>query len=54
MATHKKRRVNLTLDQKVFEALRLAMFRREKPANFLIEQALRKYLSIPREKEQRP
>ena len=43
----KKRRLNLTLPPEVWEKLRETMFRRDKPANFLIEQALRKYLMMP-------
>lgn len=41
----KKRRLSVTLDPLVFEALRETSFRRRKPLNFLIENALRKYLS---------
>jgi hypothetical protein len=36
----KKKRLNLTLSPDVWEALRTVMFERDKPANFIVEEAL--------------
>lgn len=45
-----KRRYNATIDEAIFDKLREQAFRRQKPLNYLIEQALRMYLAIPKEK----
>ena len=49
----KKRRYNATIDETIFDKLREQAFRRNKPLNYLIEQALRMYLAIPKTKENR-
>lgn len=40
----KKKRLNVTLSPDVWDQLRTAMFLKEKPANYLIEQSLKKTL----------
>jgi hypothetical protein len=45
----KKKRLNITLAPDVWDRLRRAKFERDKPANFLIEQALRYYLAMRKE-----
>jgi hypothetical protein len=49
MQDNGKVRLNLTLSPVVSEHLRKARFVRNKPFNFLIEQALRMYLAIPKD-----
>ncbi len=40
------KRVTVRLPREVWDKLREAMYRRDKPATFLIEQALRMYLPM--------
>ena len=41
-----KKRLNVTLAPDIWEKLRAAMYQQNKRANFLIEQALQRYLAV--------
>lgn len=43
-----KKRLNLTLSPDLWKKLRAVMYKKERPANYLIEQALRAYLPTQR------